>query len=79
MMIEKCRNKQELITRVNQIIRIRNKDEKDQQMLSEIVEYIIAPYVGKGIANEMLKKINEKEEVAMSPLTKMFLDLEIKS
>ncbi len=79
MIIEKCKNKKELITRINQVIKTVNKDEENKQVLSEIVKYIIAPYVGEEITDKMLKEINEKEEVAMSPLTKMFFDLEIKS
>lgn len=79
MIIEKCKTKEELITRINQVIKTVDNNEENKQILSEIIKYIIAPYVGENEANKMLKEINKKEEVAMSPLTRMFLDLEIKS
>lgn len=79
MIIEKCKTKEELITRINQVIKTVDNNEENKQILSEIIKYIITPYVGEKVANQMLKEINKKGEVAMSPLTKMFLDLEIKS
>ena len=79
MIIEKCKTKEELITRINQVIKTVDNNEENKQILSEIIKYIIAPYVGENEANKMLKEINKKEEVAMSPLTRMFLELEIKS
>lgn len=52
------------------------KDSKDREALSEIINYIVAPRIGRKKANVMLEKINEREETGMSPLTKMVLDWE---
>ena len=77
MIIEKCKKKEEISTQVNKMIEM-IEETKDREILSEIVSNIIEPIIGAEKAKEMLEKINEKEEVSMSPFTKMLLDLEIK-
>lgn len=79
MIIEKCKTKDELMIRLNEVIRVMDKNEENEKVLSEMIKHIITPYIGEKIANTMLKEINKKEEIAMSPLTKMFFDLERKS
>lgn len=75
MIMEKCRTKQDVVVQMNKVIDI-IKDSKDREALSEIINYIVAPRIGRKKANVMLEKINEREETGMSPLTKMVLDWE---
>ena len=75
MIMEKCRTKQELISRMDKVIEI-IKDTRDKETLSEIINYVVAPRIGRKKANIMLKKIKEKEESGMSPLTKMLFEWE---
>lgn len=77
MIIEKCRTKEETNIEMNKIIEVIKKP-KDKEALSEIVTNIITPIVGKEEARKMLEKINRREEIAMSPFTKMLFDLEHK-
>lgn len=78
MIIEKCKTKEEIITQMDKIINV-IKNPKDKEALSEIIVNIIEPMIGKEKANQMLKKINKKEELEMSPFTKTLLDLERKA
>ena len=75
MIMEKCKTKQELILQMDKVIEIMN-DARDKEALSEIINYVVAPRIGRKTANEMLKKIKEKEELGMSPLTKMLFEWE---
>lgn len=75
MILEKCKTKQDLISRMDEVIEIM-KDTKDKEALSEIINYIVAQRIGRKKANVMLEKIKEKEESGMSPLTKMLFEWE---
>lgn len=78
MIIEKCKNKTELIIQIEEIIQtIEKKEEK--KILTEIIENIIASQLGEETTDKILEKINNKEEMCMSPVTKMLFDLELKS
>lgn len=77
MIIEKCQNKEELVTYIEKIIETTENSE-DRKAMAEIIDNIIALRVEEKIASEMLEKIKEKEAISMSPLTKMLLDLEMK-
>lgn len=77
MMIEKCKNKTQLTSQVEKIIKMIDKEE-DKKVLAEIIENIIASQLGEETTNKMLQEIEKKEEISMSPLTKMLFDLELK-
>ena len=77
MIMEKCKKTEELIIQIDKIIE-RIKKPKDREALSEIIINIITLRVGQEKANKMLEKINRREEIGMSPLTKMLFDLEYK-
>lgn len=78
MIMEKCNDTEELIIQIDRIIEM-IKEPKDRETLAEIIINVIAFRVGAEKANEMLEKINRREETGMSPLTKMLLDLEYKN
>ena len=78
MIMEKCRNQDELVEQIYKVIETIENPE-DKEILSEVIYNIITPLVGEKISDEMLEKINEKERITMSPLTKMILDLKIES
>ena len=74
MIMEKCKNKEELIMQMDTIIE-RMEDIKDLEAIKEILIHIISSYIGEEKTKQLLRKIEEKEVTGMSPLTKMFLDL----
>ncbi len=73
MIIEKCKDEDEINEQMNKIIEI-IQEPKDKEALSEIIVNIIRPIVGTGKAEMMLEKINKKEVQDMSPFTKFLLD-----
>lgn len=73
MIIEKCKNEDEINEQMNKIIEI-IQEPKDKEALSEIIVNIIRPIVGTEKAEMMLEKINKKEVQDMSPFTKFLLD-----
>lgn len=74
MIMEKCKNKEELILQMDTIIE-KMEDIKDLEAIKEILIHIISSYIGEEKTKQLLRKIEEKEVTGMSPLTKMFLDL----
>lgn len=78
LIMEKCKKQEELEMYANKIIDTIVDDER-QNIQSEIIYMTMLPYVKKEKLDEILEKIKEKEEISMSPLTKMMLDLEIES
>lgn len=77
MIIEKCKNGDEINEQMNEIIEI-VEDSNDREVLIEIIISVITPIIGKEKAIKMLEKIKSKEEIGMSPLTKFFFDTEYK-
>ena len=77
MIIEKCKTKEQLISKLKEIVK-NLKENKNKKILEEIIVNIIMPIIGKDEEKEILEKIREREEIDMSPLTKMLLDLEYK-
>lgn len=78
MIMEKCETEKELIFYTDKMIeKIKSKEEKEQMI--EIIINIIASKIGKEQASKMIKKLKEKEEKSMSPLTKLLLELEEKA
>ena len=77
MIIEKCKTKEEIEEQMDKIIKNIQSNE-DKEKFSEIIKYIVLPIVGKQKAKEMLERLFRKDEVGMSPFTKMCLDMEIK-
>ena len=73
MIIEKCKDEDEINEQMNKIIEI-IQEPKDKEALSEIIVNIIRPIVGTEKAEMMLEKINKKEVQDMSPFTKFLLD-----
>lgn len=73
MIIEKCKDEDEINEQMNKIIEI-IQEPKDKEALSEIIVNIIRPIVGTEKAEIMLEKINKKEVQDMSPFTKFLLD-----
>lgn len=73
MIIEKCKDEDEINEQMNKIIDI-IQEPKDKEALSEIIVNIIRPIVGMEKAEIMLEKINKKEVQDMSPFTKFLLD-----
>ena len=73
MIIEKCKDEDEINEQMNKIIEI-IQEPKDKEALSEIIVNIIRPIVGMEKAEIMLEKINKKEVQDMSPFTKFLLD-----
>lgn len=78
MIIEKCREAEELNQQINKIIEVID-DQKDLEALAEIISNIVVFRIGQEKANEILEKIRRKGELGMSPVTKMLLDLEYKN
>lgn len=78
MIIEKCREVKELNQQLDKIIE-KMKDLKDLEAIAEIITNVIAFRMGEEKARKILEKITRKEELGMSPLTKMLLDLEYKN
>ncbi len=79
MVIEKCRKPKELEEQMEKIIKI-IKHPKEKEKMSEIIQYIVSKKIGKEKANKLIQKLNRNEEVdGMSPLQKMFLDIERKA
>ena len=78
MIIEKCKTREEIIKRIEPLLE-RIKDKKEGEIMGEIIENIIEPIIGKEKAEEMIERLEKKEENNMSPFTKCLLDLEIKS
>lgn len=78
MIIEKCREAEELNQQINKIVEVIN-DQKDLEALAEIITNVIMFRIGQEKANEILEKIRRKGELGMSPVTKMLLDLEYKN
>lgn len=79
MVIEKCRRPKELEEQMEKIIKI-IKNPKEKEKMSEIIQYIVSKKIGKEKANKLIQKLNRNEEVdGMSPLQKMFLDIERKA
>lgn len=74
MIIEKCKNKAELVLQLDSIIE-QMSNTKDLEAIKEILVHIISSYIGEEETKKLLRKIEEKEVSGMSPLTKMFLDL----
>ena len=77
MIIEKCKTEEELIEQLEKIVEIIEEPE-EKELLSEIITHILSIEIPKDKTEEILKKLNSKEEKGMSPLTKMLLDIEIK-
>ena len=78
MVIEKCKTKKEIETRMNQIVK-KVKNNKKKEKIEEIINYIIAPIIGRQKTEKMLEKLYEKEEIKMSPFTKAIFDAEIEA
>lgn len=77
MIIEKCKNKIQLTSQIEKMIKT-IENEEDKKVLVEIIENIIVSQLGEETTNKMLKEVKKKEEISMSPLTKMLFDLELK-
>ena len=77
MIIEKCKEAEELNVQLNRIIEVMNEP-KELEAIAEIITNIIVFRIGQEKAKELLEKIKRKGEMGMSPLTKMLLDLEYK-
>lgn len=78
MIIEKCREVEELNRQINKIVEIID-DPKDWEALAQIITNIIVFRRGQEKTNQLLEKIKRKEELDMSPVTKMLFDLEYKN
>lgn len=78
MIIEKSKSREEINTQMNKVIEVITNP-KDKEALSEIIINIIEPMIGREKVSKMLEKINNKEELEMSPFTKTLLDLEHKA
>lgn len=74
MIMEKCKDKEELILQLDNIIE-QMSDTKDLEAIAEMITNIIQNRIGKEETRKMLEKIERKGEIGMSPLTKMLLDL----
>ena len=76
MIIEKCKTREEIEKMMDKIVeKIENKSERE--IMGEIIKNIIEPNIGKEKAEELLEKLERREETKMSPFTKCLLDLEI--
>ena len=62
MIMEKCRNQDELVEQIYKVIETIENPE-DKEVLSEVIYNIITPLVGANISDEMLEKINEKSKL----------------
>lgn len=78
MIIEKCKEVEELSQQINKVVEVIDA-QKDLEALAEIISNILVFRIGQEKANEILEKIRRKGELAMSPVTKMLLDLEYKN
>ena len=78
MIIEKCKTEEEIKQQMEKIIEIIGKPE-DRKILAEIISNVIVTILGKEKTNELLEKLERKEESRMSPFTKCLLDLSIKN
>ena len=78
MIMEKCKNIEELILQIDKIIEVMN-DDKDLEAIAEIITNIMIFCIGQEKADEILEIIRMKGDVGMSPLTKMLFDLEYKN
>lgn len=66
MIIEKCETIEQLVTEIEKMLDTIYLLE-DRETLAEIIEYIIAPRIGKKATQHLLEKIRKKEEIGMSP------------
>ncbi len=66
MIIEKCKTAEEMEREISKILDgITNVEEIE--LIEEIIEYVVEPMIGKKKAEEMLEKLDRKEEEKMSP------------
>lgn len=76
MIFEKCRTAKELEEQTYKIIETM-PEQKDE--LKDIIMNFVSRSVGIEKANEIIQKMNKKEEKGMSPLTKMLAELKVNS
>ena len=77
MIIEKCETKEELLIYAKKIID-KVKKEGNKKLAKNIIKKILVLFLEKEVIVEMLKDLEKEEEISMSPVTKMLLDLELK-
>ncbi len=77
MIIEKCETKEELLIYAKKIID-KIKKEGNKKLARDIVKKILVLFLEKEVIAKMLEDLEKKEEISMSPVTKMLLDLELK-
>ena len=78
MIIEKCNGKEEIEKYITKAIE-NIQDENERIILAEIIGNTVRGILGDKKTEEMIEKLERKEEIGMSPFTKTLLDLKIKS
>ena len=76
MIMEKCKTKEEKLVYTKKIIN-KLKKEKSKELAEEIIKNIMALFFGRNIITKMLEELERKEEISMSPATKMLFDLQL--
>ncbi len=76
MIMEKCKTKEEMLIYTKKIIN-KLKKEKNKELAKDIIKNIMALFFEKSVITKMLEELERKEEVSMSPATKMLFDLQL--